>query len=161
MHGSVQTIRWCVVCVTRSISGVVMYVTLNTLKERWFLKHWALALTHRTMGFRLAGGVNAEPEVKVMLANLLYSSPCSLTIVDALKPDQPIVYVNAVFELQTGYRSAEVVGKNPRFLQASSDKPRVPSFQSLALKRCEASPWAACTVLSDTQGSWLSHSIRV
>lgn len=53
-----------------------------------------------------------------MLANLLYSSPCALVVADATQPDHPIVYVNSMFELKTGYSGAEVLGKNCRFLQA-------------------------------------------
>ena len=71
-----------------------------------------------------------------MLASLLYSSPCALAIVDAQAPDQPIVYVNAIFELQTGYTLAEVKGSNCRFLQTPPGAPHAPSFQSLALRRC-------------------------
>lgn len=53
-----------------------------------------------------------------MLANLLYSSPCALVVADATQPDHPIVYVNSMFELKTGYSAPEVLGKNCRFLQA-------------------------------------------
>ena len=38
-------------------------------------------------------------------------------IVDAAQSDFPIVYVNRAFELLTGYSSAEVMGRNCRFLQ--------------------------------------------
>lgn len=31
---------------------------------------------------------------------------------DALEPDHPIIYVNAVFEMLTGYRAEEVLGRN-------------------------------------------------
>lgn len=36
---------------------------------------------------------------------------------DARAPDMPITYVNPVFERMTGYSSAEVLGRNCRFLQ--------------------------------------------
>ncbi|MEO0768694.1 MAG: PAS domain-containing protein [Cyanobacteria bacterium J06649_4] len=40
-----------------------------------------------------------------------------LVICDARSPDFPIVYVSPSFETLTGYQSAEVIGKNCRFLQ--------------------------------------------
>lgn len=75
-----------------------------------------------------------------MLANLLYSSPCALSIVDARAEDQPVLYVNAVFELETGYSYSEAVGQNCRFLQAPPGATRGPSFASVAIKRCAPSP---------------------
>lgn len=38
-------------------------------------------------------------------------------IADILQPDMPIIYVNSAFEKLTGYSSAEVIGRNCRFLQ--------------------------------------------
>lgn len=43
-----------------------------------------------------------------MLANLLFHSPCALCITDATQPDMPIVHVNRVFEMATGYSAPEV-----------------------------------------------------
>ena len=40
------------------------------------------------------------------------STPCSLVVVDALDPQQPIIYVNASFEFVTGYKAEEVLGRN-------------------------------------------------
>nr|AML79454.1 putative LOV domain-containing protein [Lindsaea microphylla] len=48
---------------------------------------------------------------------LLHSSPCGLIVTDALEPDQPIIYVNTVFEFVTGYKAEEILGRNCRFLQ--------------------------------------------
>ncbi|KAH7414629.1 hypothetical protein KP509_14G002300 [Ceratopteris richardii] len=45
------------------------------------------------------------------------TNPCSLVVTDALDPEQPIIYVNAVFEMITGYKAEEVLGRNCRFLQ--------------------------------------------
>ena len=53
-----------------------------------------------------------------MLASLLAASPCALTVADAAAPDQPALFVNAVWQRRTGYGSAEVLGRNLRFLQA-------------------------------------------
>ena len=39
-------------------------------------------------------------------------TPTSFVVSDALDPDYPIIYVNKVFELFTGYRADEVLGRN-------------------------------------------------
>ncbi|KAE8663880.1 Adagio protein 3 [Hibiscus syriacus] len=43
--------------------------------------------------------------------------PTSFVVSDALEPDFPLIYVNKVFEVFTGYRADEVLGRNCRFLQ--------------------------------------------
>nr|AML79074.1 putative LOV domain-containing protein [Linum tenuifolium] len=45
------------------------------------------------------------------------TTPTSFVVSDALEPDFPIIYVNKVFEISTGYRAHEVLGRNCRFLQ--------------------------------------------
>jgi PAS domain S-box-containing protein len=47
----------------------------------------------------------------------LNRSNSSVVITDARAADHPIVFVNAAFEQVTGYASAEVLGRNCRFLQ--------------------------------------------
>ncbi|KAF5737771.1 adagio protein 3 [Tripterygium wilfordii] len=44
-------------------------------------------------------------------------TPTSFVVSDALEPDFPVIYVNTVFEIFTGYRADEVLGRNCRFLQ--------------------------------------------
>ena len=41
----------------------------------------------------------------------------AVVIADARAPNMPITYVNPMFERMTGYTSAEVIGRNCRFLQ--------------------------------------------
>ncbi|CAA0839422.1 Adagio protein 1 [Striga hermonthica] len=48
---------------------------------------------------------------------LLKPAPCGFVVADALESDHPIIYVNSVFEMVTGYRAEEVLGRNCRFLQ--------------------------------------------
>ncbi|RZB64863.1 Adagio protein 1 isoform C [Glycine soja] len=43
---------------------------------------------------------------------VLQTAPCGFVVTDALDPDHPIIYVNAVFEMVTGYRAEEVLGRN-------------------------------------------------
>ncbi|KAL9256133.1 Adagio protein 3-like protein [Drosera capensis] len=63
-----------------------------------------------------------EEEVELPLKKPAGSSfspfiPSATVVCDALEPDFPIIYVNTVFELFTGYRAKEVLGRNCRFLQ--------------------------------------------
>ncbi|CAM8911197.1 hypothetical protein QQ045_032373 [Rhodiola kirilowii] len=51
------------------------------------------------------------------VSRLIQTSPCGFVVTDALEPDHPIIYVNTVFEMITGYRAEEVLGRNCRFLQ--------------------------------------------
>ncbi|CAB4292771.1 unnamed protein product [Prunus armeniaca] len=44
--------------------------------------------------------------------NMLRTAPCGFVVTDALDPDHPIIYVNTVFEMVTGYRAEEVLGRN-------------------------------------------------
>lgn len=46
-----------------------------------------------------------------------------IVITDARLPDNPIVYVNDGFLHMTGYEEADVVGRNPRFLQGPDTDP--------------------------------------
>nr|AML79099.1 putative LOV domain-containing protein [Laurelia sempervirens] len=45
------------------------------------------------------------------------TTPPAFVVSDAMDPDFPIIYVNTVFEIFTGYRADEVLGRNCRFLQ--------------------------------------------
>ena len=66
-----------------------------------------------------------DPASAAMLASLLAASPCALTVADAAAPDQPALFVNAVWQRRTGYGAAEVLGRNLRFLQAPPGAPWV------------------------------------
>ena len=58
-----------------------------------------------------------------------------VVISDALQPDMPIIYVNAMFERMSGYSATEVVGRNCRFLQGTeTDQPDLPKLRD-AIKR--------------------------
>ncbi|KAI9122952.1 hypothetical protein K1719_005841 [Acacia pycnantha] len=73
--------------------------------------------------------------------NLLQTTPCGFIVTDALEPDHPIIYVNTVFEMVTGYRAEEVLGRNCRFLQcrgpfAKRRHPLVDSAVVSEIRRC-------------------------
>ncbi|KAL0446720.1 UNVERIFIED_CONTAM: Adagio protein 3 [Sesamum latifolium] len=62
-----------------------------------------------------------EVEVAPQAADRFFYSPAavptSIVVSDAMELDFPIIYVNTVFELSTGFRADEVLGRNCRFLQ--------------------------------------------
>jgi|GEM_PF-4663017 len=58
-----------------------------------------------------------------LLAAAINESRSSVTIVDALKPDFPMIYVSDAFERLTGYSREEALGKNCRFLQGPGTEP--------------------------------------
>src|SRR3954470_3411726 len=64
-------------------------------------------------------------------------SPIATVVTDALRPDNPIVAVNAAFTAMTGYGAQEIVGRNCRFLSAAApDSPgRVALRQAILEQR--------------------------
>nr|AML77820.1 putative LOV domain-containing protein [Gomortega keule] len=75
------------------------------------------------------------------VGSLLQSSPCGFVVTDALEHDHPIIYVNTGFELATGYRAEEVIGRNCRFMQcrgpfAQRRHPLVDSAVATEIRRC-------------------------
>ncbi|GMH16446.1 hypothetical protein Nepgr_018287 [Nepenthes gracilis] len=88
-------------------------------------------------GFLLNDGGPAPFPVE----NLFQTTPCGFVVTDALEPDHPIIYVNTVFEMITGYRAEEVLGRNCRFLQyrgpfAKRRHPLVDSAVVAEIRRC-------------------------
>lgn len=56
--------------------------------------------------------LNDGGPLPISFGNLVQSAPCGFVVTDALEPDHPIIYVNSVFELVTGYKAEEVIGRN-------------------------------------------------
>jgi len=52
-----------------------------------------------------------------LFRRLVESSPEGVVLVDAQDPERPVIYANPGFEALTGYRAAELLGRNLRFLQ--------------------------------------------
>ncbi|HEX8552387.1 MAG TPA: ATP-binding protein [Abditibacteriaceae bacterium] len=74
---------------------------------------------------------NMQPELQLSLfERAVEASSEGIILVDALAPDQPIIYANSGFERITGYSRAEAVGRNCRFLQGAD-----PDAESRALMR--------------------------
>jgi PAS domain S-box-containing protein len=59
-----------------------------------------------------------------ILLKVIFSSTDSIVVTDATLPDNPIIFANPAFERLTGYTSAEIEGRNCRFLQGDDrDQP--------------------------------------
>jgi len=63
-------------------------------------------------------------DLQHLINQSLESSPDGISIVDMSLDNQPIIYVNRAFEMMTGYRREEVIGRNCKFLQGhDQDQP--------------------------------------
>ena len=62
------------------------------------------------LGFLLRKGGGGQLPFPV--DTLLQPAPCGFVVTDALEPDHPVIYVNSVFEMVTGFRAEEVLGRN-------------------------------------------------
>ncbi len=51
-------------------------------------------------------------------------TPVAMVVSDPTLPDCPLIYVNAAFETLTGFSSAEILGRNCRFLQGPLTDPQ-------------------------------------
>nr|AML77583.1 putative LOV domain-containing protein [Phyllocladus hypophyllus] len=85
--------------------------------------------------------MNDGGPVPIGIDSLFHSTPCGFAVTDALEPDQPIIYVNTVFEYVTGYKAEEILGRNCRFLQyrgpfAQRRHPLVDSVVVSEIRRC-------------------------
>ena len=60
-----------------------------------------------------------------LLASCLAAAGTAVSIADATDPQMPLMYVNAAFERLSGYRAADVVGRNARFMQGPDSDPDV------------------------------------
>nr|AML76532.1 putative LOV domain-containing protein [Anthoceros agrestis] len=83
--------------------------------------------------------IQFEPNERVKM--LLQTSPCALVVTDALELDQPVIYVNSIFEHATGYKAEEILGRNCRFLQnrgpfAQRRHPLVDATTISEIRRC-------------------------
>nr|AML77885.1 putative LOV domain-containing protein [Nephroselmis olivacea] len=66
----------------------------------------------------LGGKFAKDPATVRMMRELLRHGPCGLVVTDATKEEMPIIFCNAVFEADTGYKAKEILGQNCRFLQS-------------------------------------------
>jgi len=65
-------------------------------------------------------GVTEELRLK---KRAIDEAPVGVTIIDATRPDEPMIYINDAFERLTGYSKSFAVGRNCRFLQGEASDP--------------------------------------
>nr|AML78247.1 putative LOV domain-containing protein [Isoetes tegetiformans] len=87
--------------------------------------------------------ISGSPQKLEMFLPFLPSAPCGVLVADALELDYPIIYVNTVFEVVTGYKAEEILGRNCRFLQyrgpfSQRRHPLVDSGTVSEIRRCIA-----------------------
>jgi len=77
------------------------------------------------LGEQSPGGAapRGSADVEALVARAVDLCTVGVTIADATRPDLPLIYVNQAFEEATGYLSAEVLGRNCRFLQGPETDP--------------------------------------
>jgi diguanylate cyclase len=74
--------------------------------------------------------VNLEDKPAAFFKGLIRASSTAIIITDALRDDNPIVWVNPAFEAVSGYTLAEVTGRNCRFLQnGDRDQPELAALR--------------------------------
>ncbi|MDJ0578030.1 MAG: PAS domain S-box protein [Xenococcaceae cyanobacterium MO_234.B1] len=80
----------------------------------------AFPLPEEGVLYAVARDITERKEVEQRLRlqeRAIAASQNAIVIADARQPDYPIIFVNPAFERITGYRAAEVIGRNCRFLQ--------------------------------------------
>ncbi|GIX25451.1 MAG: hypothetical protein KatS3mg122_2682 [Caldimonas sp.] len=87
-----------------------------------------------------------DAQLQIMRRAMEAETALPMTVVDALAPDMPLVYVNPSFERLTGYRREEILGRNCRFLQCEDTDPVMLAALRSALARGES-----CTVVLRNQ----------
>lgn len=94
-----------------------------------------------TFGEATGTAGSAELQEQLELRNrALAASAEGITIADARRPDNPLIYVNEGFERLTGYAAGEVLGKNCRFLQgAETDAETVEALRRAVREQREIS----------------------
>lgn len=77
---------------------------------------------HILVGENITQRVILEKDVLIR-TRAMNEATVSIVISDVTQPGNPLIYVNSAFEKLTGYRKAEVIGKNCRLLQGPNTNP--------------------------------------
>jgi len=107
---------------------------------RWIFSRGALELDDKGQPVRMLGSHIDQTERKAAEALLrmrdraIQAVTQGIVISDPTLPDNPIIYVNRAYELITGYSSADVIGRNCRFLQGKDTDPKARALISGAIR---------------------------
>ncbi|MGB5228095.1 MAG: PAS domain S-box protein, partial [Eudoraea sp.] len=118
----------------RRKSGEEFPLTVNFNPFTIYERTYVLALVHD-----LSERIEIEKNLNVK-SEALEATQNGIVISDALKEDNPIIYVNRAFKKLTGYSESEVLNKNCRFLQKGDNDQRGVKIMHKAIaagKRCQ------------------------
>lgn len=88
-------------------AAIAEQLSLTLYSHRAFAKRYRSALEELHLNRRIFRSVTS-----------------GIAVANAVLPDMPLIYVNPAFEVMTGYRMEEILGKNCRFLQGTEhDQP--------------------------------------
>lgn len=99
-----------------------------------------------------------EPEdLASVLLRCLGATEAAACVVDARAPDMPILWVNAAFEVSTGYWAEQVIGRNTRLLHGlGTDQVTIRRVE--AAMRAQRSSLAALVVYRPDGSSWVTET---
>lgn len=84
-----------------------------------------------------------------LMTQALEACVVGAVITDAQAEDHPIIYVNPAFERLTGYGSAEILGRNCRFLQGQDrDQPPLEAIRRALAEG--GGPQSSCAITART-----------
>ena len=120
--------------------------------------------------------IAGEPaELGSVLLRCLGATATSVSVIDARAPDTPIVWVNAAFEVSTGYWAEQIIGRNARFLHGpdtdqstvrrieTAMSAQLPSLAKLVVYRPDGTSWVSETHITPirNRSGTLTHWLGV
>jgi len=96
-------------------------------------------------------GVEEELRLK---ERAIDEAPVGITIVDATRPDEPMIYINDAFERLTGYSKSFAVGRNCRFLQGEESEPEAVDELRAAVESGESASVELLNYRTDDTPFW-------
>lgn len=96
-----------------------------------------IARAHVTSSSENGSLESIEPGVRLALSRLIAWSPHALCVCDMREKDQPIIFANDNFFVQTGYSPEEVINRNCRFLQGPETDPETVKKMSECIRKGE------------------------
>ncbi|PWC31163.1 histidine kinase [Azospirillum sp. TSO35-2] len=95
-----------------------------------------------------------------MLAAVMEASGAGLVVTDATRPDHPVVHCNRAFLDMVGYEAAEVIGRNPSFLQGPDTDPATVADIRAALDDGRAISVEVLNYRKDGSSFWNALTLR-
>ena len=128
-------------------------------EESYLLQSIGENLSYALTAIAQEAARSAATEALRLTQAAVESSSDGIVICDAQQSDFPLVYVNPAFERMTGYPSAEVLGKNCRFLQQGDTEQSGLNEIRSALREHRTGEATLCNFTRDGAIFW--NSLRV